>query len=112
MKNGSQLIKYFASIEMGLGIQEICHFTSRDIEYYPFYFQGYGILCSILVTFRDIEYLGKLIMAIFASLLGTLARFFQGICDIWYPPIQTSPMRLKIILANLSKTSQRANQPF
>ena len=31
----------------GLGIQDICHFTSRDIGYYPFYFQGYGILCSI-----------------------------------------------------------------
>ena len=28
-----------------LGIQDICHFTSRDIGYYPFYFQGYGILC-------------------------------------------------------------------
>ena len=31
-----------------LGIQDICHFTSRDIGYYPFYFQGYGILGSIL----------------------------------------------------------------
>ena len=30
-----------------LGIQDISHFTSRDIGYYPFYFQGYGILCSI-----------------------------------------------------------------
>ena len=30
-----------------LGIQDICHFTSRDIGYYRFYFQGYGILCSI-----------------------------------------------------------------
>ena len=30
-----------------LGIQDICHFTSRDIGYYPFYFQGYGILGSI-----------------------------------------------------------------
>ena len=30
-----------------LGIQDICHFTSRDIGYYPFYFQGYGILDSI-----------------------------------------------------------------
>ena len=26
-----------------LGIQDICLFTSRDIGYYPFYFQGYGI---------------------------------------------------------------------
>ena len=29
-----------------LGIQDICHFTSRDIGYYPFYFHGYGILGS------------------------------------------------------------------
>ena len=30
-----------------IGIQDICHFTSRDIGYYPFYFQGYRIPCSI-----------------------------------------------------------------
>ena len=30
-----------------LGIQDSCHFTSRDIGYFPFNFQGYGILCSI-----------------------------------------------------------------
>ena len=30
-----------------LGIQDICHSNSRDIGYNPFYFQGYGILCSI-----------------------------------------------------------------
>ena len=30
-----------------LGIQDICHFTSRDIGYYPSHFQGYGILGSI-----------------------------------------------------------------
>ena len=30
-----------------LGIQDICHFAARVIGYYPFYFQGYGILCSI-----------------------------------------------------------------
>ena len=30
-----------------LGIRNICNFTSRDIGYYPFYFQGYGILGSI-----------------------------------------------------------------
>ena len=28
-----------------LGIQDICHFTSMDIGYYPFFLQGYGILC-------------------------------------------------------------------
>ena len=31
-----------------LGIQDIYHFTLRDMRYYPFYFQGYGILCSII----------------------------------------------------------------
>ena len=35
-----------------LGIQDICHFTSRDIGYYSFYFQGYGILCSIFCYFQ------------------------------------------------------------
>ena len=30
-----------------IGIQDICHFTSRDKGYYLFYFQGYRILCSI-----------------------------------------------------------------
>ena len=29
------------------GIHGICYFTFRDILYYPFYFQGYRILCSI-----------------------------------------------------------------
>ena len=39
-----------------LGIQDICHFTSRDMGYFPFYFQGYRILCSIfLPTSRDID---------------------------------------------------------
>ena len=35
-----------------LGIQDICHFTSRDIGYYPFYFHGYGILGSIFSYFQ------------------------------------------------------------
>ena len=30
-----------------LWIQAVCHFTSRDIGYFPFYFQGYGIINSI-----------------------------------------------------------------
>ena len=30
-------------------IQDICHFTFRDIGYYPLYSQGYGILGSIFV---------------------------------------------------------------
>ena len=37
-----------------LGIQDICHFTSRDIGYYPFYFQGYGILGSIFLLLPGI----------------------------------------------------------
>ena len=51
----------------------------RDTGYLPFFFQGYRIVSillsgiwntviNILVTFTDIEYLGKLIMGIFASL--------------------------------------------
>ena len=37
-----------------LGIQDICHFTSRDIGYYPFYFQGYGILGSIFLLLQGV----------------------------------------------------------
>ena len=37
-----------------LGIQDICHFTSRDIGYYPFYFQGYRILCSMFLLLSGI----------------------------------------------------------
>ena len=51
----------------------------RDTGYLPFYFQGYRILSilllgiwdtmfNILVTFRDIDYLRKLIMGIFVYL--------------------------------------------
>ena len=36
------------------GIQDICHFTSRDMGYYPFYFQGYGILGSIFSLLQGI----------------------------------------------------------
>ena len=35
-----------------LGIDDVCHFTSKDMGYYPFYFQGNGILCSLLVYFQ------------------------------------------------------------
>ena len=56
----------------------------KNTGYLPFYFQGYRILSillpgiqdtvfDILFNFRDIEYLGKLIMGIFASLLGIVA---------------------------------------
>ena len=37
-------------------------------------------------SFRDIEYLGILIMGILANLLGILACLLHGIWDIWYPP--------------------------
>ena len=40
---------------------------------------------NILVTFRDIEYLVKLIMWIFASLIEVLACLLQWIWNIWYP---------------------------
>ena len=48
-KNGqSSAIGYTLEACIGvLGIQDICYFTSRDIRYFPFYFQGYRILCSI-----------------------------------------------------------------
>ena len=76
----------------------------RDTGYLPFDFQGYRILSillpriwetvfNIFVTFRDIEYLGKINMGIFANLKGILAYLLQGIWDIWYPPIQASQMK-------------------
>ena len=37
-----------------LGIEEICHFTSRDIGYNQFYFQGYRILFSIFMLLPGI----------------------------------------------------------
>ena len=37
-----------------LGIQDICHFTSRDIGYYQVYFHGYGILGSTFSLFPGI----------------------------------------------------------
>ena len=52
-----------------LGIQDICHFTSRDIGYYPFVLPGiWDTWFNIFVTSWDIEILGKLIMGIFADL--------------------------------------------
>ena len=66
----------------------------RDTGYLPFYFQGYRILSillpgiwdtvfNIFVTFRDIDYLGNLIMGMFANLKGILARLLPW--DIGYP---------------------------
>ena len=55
---------------MRLGIQDICHFTSRDIGYYSFYLHTgiWDTWANIFVTSRDIENLGKLITGIFADL--------------------------------------------
>ena len=39
----------------GLGIQDICYFTSRDIGYYPFYFQGCGIFGTPLGLYKPPE---------------------------------------------------------
>ena len=58
---------------------ESCIGVLGIIGYLPFYFHGYRILSflppriwdtvfNIFVTFRDIEYLGKLIRGIFANL--------------------------------------------
>ena len=58
-----QILKKEACIGV-LEIQDICHLTSRDIGNYPLR----DTVCNISVTFRDIEYLGKLLMGIFASL--------------------------------------------
>ena len=41
------VMSYCEACKGVIGIQDIGHFTSRDIGYYPFYFQGYRILCSI-----------------------------------------------------------------
>ena len=61
-------VKYEEVCIVVLGIQDICHFTSRVMGCYPFYLQGYGkLFLLVLFTFRDIGYLGKLIMGIFAS---------------------------------------------
>ena len=48
---------FYPILEAGigvLGIQDICHFTSRDIGYYPFYFQVYGVLDSIFLLLPGI----------------------------------------------------------
>ena len=49
-----------------LGIQDTCCFTSRDIGYYPFYFQGYRILLNLLPGIWD---------SVFNNLV-----YFQGYC--------------------------------
>ena len=36
-----------------LGIQDICHFTFRDMGYFSFYFQVYGVLVILLQGIWD-----------------------------------------------------------
>ena len=45
---------HYGGLYRVLGIHDICHFTCRDIEYYPLYSQGYGILCSIFWLLSEI----------------------------------------------------------
>ena len=51
-------------------------------------FRYTGYLPFHLVIFGDLEYLGKLIMGLFASLEVIVACLLQGIWDIWYPIFQ------------------------
>ena len=62
-----------------LGIQDICHFTSRDIRYFPFYFQGYGILCSIFGLLSGILIiLENLLWGYWPVYKGYLPVYFKG----------------------------------
>ena len=81
---------------MVLGIQDICHFTSSDIRYYPFYFQGYGILSSIFWLLSGISIFKKINY-------GDICHFIRDTClfasrDMGYlvppPPIQASTMKM------------------
>ena len=74
-----------------LGIQDIYHFTSRDIGYYPFLLPGiWDTWFNIFVTSRDIEKVKKIIMGIFADLKGMFVCLLQGIWDLVPPPPYTS----------------------
>ena len=61
---------------MVLGIQDICHFTSRDIGYFPFYIQGYRMLCSIFWSISGILdiYTGGIPISLFLLATGTILR--------------------------------------
>ena len=62
----------------GLEIQNICHYMILSILL-PVIWDSWF---NIFVTSRDIEYLGKLIMEIFANLYGIFSCLLQGIWDI------------------------------
>ena len=59
-------------------IQDTIHFPSRDT------------VLNILVTFSDIEYLGKSIMGILASFKGILACLLKGVMGYLVLPMQSS----------------------
>ena len=62
--------------------------TSRVMGYYLFYFQGYGVFCSIfLFTFKGVGYLEKLIMGIFVSLYGILDCGYWIFVPSLYKPL-------------------------
>ena len=50
------------------GIWDTIHFTSRDMGYYPFYFQGF----NILFTFRDIGFM--------KTNYGYICQFLRDTC--------------------------------
>ena len=71
-----------------LGIQDICHFTSRDMGYYSFYFQWiWDTVYNTFVNFGDIRYLEKKIMGIFARFMGHLPVYFNGYGILVPPPL-------------------------
>ena len=62
-----------------LGIQDICHFTSRDIGYYQFYFQGYWILCSVFKLLSGILKIKRTeLWGYLPVYKGYLPVYFQG----------------------------------
>ena len=57
-----------------LWVQDICHFTSRDMGCIPFYFQGYGILFSIFCLLSEISGYGDICYG--DTCCGDICQFF------------------------------------
>ena len=70
-----------------LGIQDTCHFTSRDIGYYPSYFQGYGILGS---KFSLLPGILKIIHENICQFIRDICLFTSRDMGYWVPPILAS----------------------